>query len=148
MSINLSLGIFMIFVTFAQFYLLRLACQNIIATLRSRFIESILKQDAAWFDKQTFGAINSQLNEWVQSSVFIMLKVFRRINCIKDGIAEKIALLVRGIAMFVTTLILAFYFNWRITLVMLPVAPLSCLSMSFMARVSILDLSKCNYTRV
>ncbi|KAI6170747.1 P glycoprotein 11 [Aphelenchoides bicaudatus] len=119
-AINGSLGVFMLISNFLQYFILRYACQNIIATLRARFISSILRQNAAWFDDKQFGAINSQLNE--------------QINCIRDGIAEKIGLLVRGVAMFLTTLFIAFYFNWKITLIMIPVAPLSCLSMSFMAR--------------
>lgn len=71
-------------------------------------------------------------------SIFLLKKFLRRINIIRDGIAEKIGVLVRGLTMFVTTLIVAFYFNWRISLVMLPIAPLSCLSMSLMARVSLI----------
>jgi ABC-type bacteriocin/lantibiotic exporter with double-glycine peptidase domain len=60
---NLFVGIFLVIITFIQYFCLKLASRNITATLRYRFIQSVLRQDAAWFDQQKFGAINSQLNE-------------------------------------------------------------------------------------
>lgn len=64
-----------------------------------------------------------------------LIYVFRNINLIRDGIAEKIGLLLRGMSMFFTTTILAFLVNWKIASSMIVVGPISCLTMSFMARV-------------
>lgn len=60
---NLLVGIFIVTITFVQYFCLKIASRNITATLRYKFIQSMLRQDAEWFDKQKFGAINSQLNE-------------------------------------------------------------------------------------
>lgn len=62
-AVDLAIGLTVVSLTFIQYFCLRLACRNIVATLRYKFIESVLRQDAAWFDKQKFGSINSQLNE-------------------------------------------------------------------------------------
>jgi ABC-type multidrug transport system fused ATPase/permease subunit len=73
-TIDFSIGVVVVLLTFIQYFCLRLACRNIVATLRHKFIESVLRQEASWFDKQKFGAINSQLNEYVYFNL-ILFKV-------------------------------------------------------------------------
>ncbi|KAH7727055.1 P-glycoprotein [Aphelenchoides avenae] len=119
-KVNAGIGLSLIVVTFLQYFFLRVACTNITTTLRTRFLQSMLRQDAGWCDTQKFGAINAQLNE--------------NIDRIRDGIGDKIGLLIRGLSMFLSTQILSFIIDWQIALIMLPVGPLSCLTMSFMAR--------------
>ena len=62
-SIDLGFGAFIFVSIFLQYYLLKVACANITATLRREFITAVLKQDAAWLSEQKFGAISAQLNE-------------------------------------------------------------------------------------
>ena len=59
----------------------------------------------------------------------------RNIDKIRDGIGGKIGLLLRGISMYITTFIVAFIIDWLTAFVIFAVGPLSCLTMSFMARV-------------
>ncbi|KAI6227464.1 hypothetical protein M3Y99_01256800 [Aphelenchoides fujianensis] len=119
-AIDGSLGVFFFCTTFIQYLVLRLACRNIIATLRSRFIHSVLRKEAVWLDQNKAGAINNQLNE--------------QINVIREGIAEKLGLLVRGLSMFATSLVIAFIVNWKIAASMFLCAPFGCMTVSLMAR--------------
>ena len=63
-------------------------------------------------------------------------KNLRNIDKIRDGIGDKIGLLLRGISMYVTTFVVAFIIDWLTACVIFAVGPLSCLTMSFMARVN------------
>jgi ABC-type multidrug transport system fused ATPase/permease subunit len=65
---------------------------------------------------------------------WLFISFFSCIKNIEDGIGDKIGLLIRGISMFITTFAIAFVVNWKISLVMLLIAPICCLNMSFMAR--------------
>lgn len=46
-----------------QYICLKNAALNIACTLRSEYIKSLLRQDAAWLDEQKSGTLTSQLNE-------------------------------------------------------------------------------------
>uniref|UniRef100_A0A914EII8 ABC transmembrane type-1 domain-containing protein n=1 Tax=Acrobeloides nanus TaxID=290746 RepID=A0A914EII8_9BILA len=92
--IEAAMGVFLVITTYIQYYCLKIACANITTALRTRFIQSMLRQDAAWWDTQKYGAITSQLNE--------------NIDKIRDGIGDKIGLLLRGISMYITTFVVAF----------------------------------------
>ena len=54
---------------------------------------------------------------------------------IREGIGDKLGLLLRGAAMFIAAVIIAFIYEWRLALMMLGVAPACCICMSLMARV-------------
>ena len=57
------------------------------------------------------------------------------IDRIKDGIGDKLGLIVCGIVMFLTCTAISLINEWRITLVAVGVAPISAVLMSVMARV-------------
>uniref|UniRef100_A0A1I7RJB3 ABC transporter ATP-binding protein n=2 Tax=Bursaphelenchus xylophilus TaxID=6326 RepID=A0A1I7RJB3_BURXY len=117
---NICVGVIVIATSLITNYCFKLAAKNIAAHLRSRFIKSILRQDAQWFDQQKFGALNTQLND--------------NISRIHDGIGDKVGLLIRCMCQLIVTLIVCFVIDWRITASMIVSAPLSCLIMSSMAR--------------
>ncbi|VDK51443.1 unnamed protein product [Gongylonema pulchrum] len=103
---------------------LRNAALNISCTIRGEYIKSLLRQDAAWFDQQKAGTLTAQLNE--------------NINKIRDGIGDKVGLIVRNITMFLTGIIVGLIYNWRVTLIMFGMGPVSAALLSFMARVRLL----------
>ncbi|VDK34119.1 unnamed protein product [Gongylonema pulchrum] len=107
-----------------QYMCLRNAALNISCTIRGEYIKSLLRQDAAWFDQQKAGTLTAQLNE--------------NINKIRDGIGDKVGLIVRNMTMFLTGIIVGFIYNWRVTLVMFGLGPVSAALLSFMARVRLL----------
>ncbi|VDM77402.1 unnamed protein product, partial [Strongylus vulgaris] len=53
---------------------------------------------------------------------------------IREGVGDKLGLLIRGFAMFIAALVLSFVIQWRLALFMCPIAPLSCLCMGVMSR--------------
>uniref|UniRef100_A0A914ZIF2 Uncharacterized protein n=1 Tax=Parascaris univalens TaxID=6257 RepID=A0A914ZIF2_PARUN len=110
------IGVAMVAISYTQYMCLKYASLNIARNTRSEFMRSLLRQDAAWFDSRKAGAITSQLNE--------------NIDKIKDGVGDKVGLILRGLTMFATCLVIAFAFEWRITLVLIGLAPLSAVLMS------------------
>uniref|UniRef100_A0A914YRT6 Uncharacterized protein n=1 Tax=Panagrolaimus superbus TaxID=310955 RepID=A0A914YRT6_9BILA len=88
-----------------------------IAKLRYEYVRSLMRQNAGWFDKNHSGMLTSVLNENVEK--------------IQEGIGDKLGVLVRGFTMFFAAIIISFIYEWRLSLVMLGLAPLSFLIMAF-----------------
>ncbi|WKY13006.1 hypothetical protein Q1695_004098 [Nippostrongylus brasiliensis] len=103
-------------------YFLTRASRSISSRIRKEFIKAVLRQNAAWFDENTAGAITTQLNE--------------NVSQIEDGIGDKIGMLARGVTVFISSVILAFAYSWRITLVCAGVGPVSAVTMAIMSRIS------------
>uniref|UniRef100_A0A0N4ZBS0 ABC transmembrane type-1 domain-containing protein n=1 Tax=Parastrongyloides trichosuri TaxID=131310 RepID=A0A0N4ZBS0_PARTI len=105
----IAIGIFLSIVAFLQFYVFNVACVRIVRNLRCAYLNSILKQDAAWFEKNHSGTLNTKLND--------------NIERICDGIGDKFGLLLRNSCQFVTGLAVAFYTSWRMTLPLCILSP-------------------------
>uniref|UniRef100_A0AC35FFI7 Uncharacterized protein n=1 Tax=Panagrolaimus sp. PS1159 TaxID=55785 RepID=A0AC35FFI7_9BILA len=119
-GVNLFLAFAVFILSYFQTYLLKKSCTNIITNLRIKFIESLLRQDAVWMDQQKFGVLNAQLTE--------------SIDVIRDGIGEKVALVVRGISSLVGCILFSIYIDWKSFLIVFGCAPISVFFMSFMAK--------------
>jgi ABC-type multidrug transport system fused ATPase/permease subunit len=119
-GVNLFLAFAVFILSYFQTYLLKRSCTNIITNLRIKFIESLLRQDAVWMDQQKFGVLNAQLTE--------------SIDVIRDGIGEKVALVVRGISSLVGCILFSIYIDWKSFLIVFGCAPISVFFMSFMAK--------------
>nr|QNG62059.1 P-glycoprotein 11.2 [Parascaris univalens] len=115
-----AVGVTLVVLTITQYICFKNASLNIARNVRSEYMRSLLRQDAGWFDSQKSGTITSQLNE--------------NIDKIKDGVGDKIGLILRGVTMFVTCIVIGFIYEWRITLVMIGMGPASAALMSSMAR--------------
>ncbi|CAD5231285.1 unnamed protein product [Bursaphelenchus okinawaensis] len=120
MKLNMVIGVAVMLTSFVSNYCLKLSARNVTAHLRSRFIKSILRQDAGWFDKQKFGALNAQLNDCITR--------------ILDGMGDKIGLLIRCVFQLLMAFAICLYIDYRVSLSMFLAAPFSCFIMSFMAR--------------
>uniref|UniRef100_A0A9J2PQC9 Uncharacterized protein n=1 Tax=Ascaris lumbricoides TaxID=6252 RepID=A0A9J2PQC9_ASCLU len=117
-----AVGVTMVIITIMQYICFKNASLNIARNVRSEYMRSLLRQNVGWFDSQKSGTITSQLNE--------------NIDKIKDGVGDKIGLILRGVTMFVTCIVIGFIFEWRITLVMIGMGPASAVLMSSMARLT------------
>ncbi|GMS83341.1 hypothetical protein PENTCL1PPCAC_5516 [Pristionchus entomophagus] len=95
-------------------------CTRIILRLRREFMRALLRQNAGWYDRQHSGDLVSKLNDNMER--------------IHEGIGDKLGLLIRGFSMLIAAIIIAFIYEWRLALMMLGVAPLSCFTMALMAR--------------
>lgn len=79
------------------------------------------------------------------NEILYWLHLLRNIDKIKDGIGDKVGMIVRGITMYVTCLVVGFIYEWRITLVMLGTGPVSAALLSFMAQVKAKNFYKDRY---
>ncbi|CAJ0609886.1 unnamed protein product [Cylicocyclus nassatus] len=118
--VYIGAGVFVIIIHYLQFFCFYLVCCRLIAKIRHHYIKAILRQNAGWIDKHHSGTLTTQLNDNVER--------------IREGVGDKLGLLIRGCAMFFAALVMSFVIQWRLALFMFPVAPLSCMCMSVMSR--------------
>ncbi|KAG8991312.1 GTPase-activating protein, partial [Tulasnella sp. 427] len=77
--------------------------------IREKYLESVLRQDVAYFDKLGAGEVTTR----IQNDA----------NLIQQGISEKLPLIVSFISSFFTGFILAFARSWRLSLVLSTILP-------------------------
>ncbi|GMS99753.1 hypothetical protein PENTCL1PPCAC_21928 [Pristionchus entomophagus] len=118
--IYVGMGVGITIINFINFMCFDIVCSRLQARTRVQFIKSILRQNAGWYDKNHAGALITQLNDNMER--------------IREGVGDKLGLLLRGLSMFVCSLIIAFSIEWRIALFMSALAPAVCTCMSIMAR--------------
>ncbi|KAJ1370623.1 hypothetical protein KIN20_032392 [Parelaphostrongylus tenuis] len=118
----LGSGILLLILSYLQHYCIRLASHNIAKRIRKEFVMAVLRQNAAWFDKNCAGAITTQLNE--------------NVSQIEDGIGDKMGMLVRGVATFISCVAFSFVYSWRITLICVGVGPMGVITMAIMSWMS------------
>ncbi|GMS87152.1 hypothetical protein PENTCL1PPCAC_9327, partial [Pristionchus entomophagus] len=101
-------------------HFLLVATSRIIARLRREFLSAVLRQRSK---------VHSMRNS---HNPFKFL--CRNIDRIRDGLGEKISLVVRGCSMMLCALVVSFIFNWKVALVMCAVGPLCAIIMGSMGR--------------
>uniref|UniRef100_A0A8D2Q947 Uncharacterized protein n=1 Tax=Varanus komodoensis TaxID=61221 RepID=A0A8D2Q947_VARKO len=78
--------------------------------IRKKFFFSVLHQEMGWFDTIQTGTLNTRLTD--------------DINTIHEGIGIKIGIIIEVFSTFVSGIIIAFAYGWKLTLVTLCIAPL------------------------
>jgi ABC-type multidrug transport system fused ATPase/permease subunit len=84
--------------------------------IRDRYFRALLKQEIAYFDKHTSGALSSSIN----SDILL----------IQAGISEKFGQLFSHIGLIIVSLVLAFYYGWKMSLILIGSAPVLILWMA------------------
>ncbi|GMS96557.1 hypothetical protein PENTCL1PPCAC_18732, partial [Pristionchus entomophagus] len=97
------------------FGFLSMCCFHTVSTrqiyiIRAKYFESVLRQDMAWFDNNQTGSLITKMNEGMDR--------------ISDGMGDKLGILQSGLAQVVFGISVAFYLNWKMTLVALCFFPL------------------------
>ncbi|GMT21317.1 hypothetical protein PFISCL1PPCAC_12614, partial [Pristionchus fissidentatus] len=105
-----------------QQYLLLTTTNSLVDKLRREFVSAVLRTEAAALDATSAGKMSSLLNE--------------NIDKIRDGLGEKIALVVRGLGMFLLSIGLSFFFNWKVTLCLVPLGPACAMVMGLNGKYS------------
>ncbi|KAF9577705.1 ATP-binding cassette, sub-B (MDR TAP), member 4, partial [Lunasporangiospora selenospora] len=97
-----------------------LSAENQTRRIRAEYLHAILRQDMSWHDtgKQS-QSLSSRLTADTQ---FIF-----------DGLGDKVGSLIMETTMFITGIGLAFYYGWRMTLVVCGIIPIMSVSTSIMA---------------
>ncbi|CAB3407204.1 unnamed protein product [Caenorhabditis bovis] len=85
--------------------------QKIIAKLRRVFIASILRQNSAWLDDHPAGSLIGELNE--------------NIEVISNAVGNQMCVLIRGFAMFLSSIIACSFVNVPLTFITLTMGPIS-----------------------
>uniref|UniRef100_A0ABM5GNJ0 ATP-dependent translocase ABCB1 isoform X1 n=1 Tax=Pogona vitticeps TaxID=103695 RepID=A0ABM5GNJ0_9SAUR len=89
--------------------------------IRQRFFHAIMRQEIGWFDVNDVGELNTRLIDDVSK--------------INDGIGDKMAMLIQGIATFIAGFVVGFIKGWKLTLVILAISPVLGLSAAAWAKV-------------
>ncbi|GMR46652.1 hypothetical protein PMAYCL1PPCAC_16846, partial [Pristionchus mayeri] len=109
---------------FIQQHLLLTVTNSVVDKLRREYVSAVLRLDAESLDSTSPGKLSAELSE--------------NIDKIRDGLGEKFALVVRSTGIFVFSIVAAFVYNWKVSLVLLPLGPLGAvvtgLSGKFSAR--------------
>ncbi|KAF8375591.1 pgp-11 [Pristionchus pacificus] len=103
-----------------QQYLLLSATNSLVNKLRCEFVSAVLRTEASILDATSAGKMSSLLNE--------------NVDKVKDGLGEKIALVVRGMGMFLLSIGLSFFYNWKVTLCLVPLGPACAVVMGLMGK--------------
>ncbi|CAN8075644.1 unnamed protein product [Agarophyton chilense] len=81
--------------------------------LRRLYFQSLMRQDCTWYDSNDGGELTA--------------RVAGDVNLVQAGIGEKVATAVQFIFTFVVGFIIALIYGWKLTLIILSVAPLLAL---------------------
>lgn len=100
---------------------LNTAAERQVLRVRKLFLRSVLRQDISWFDSHSTGEFASRSAE--------------DLNKLQDGIGEKIGMCALFTSTFISSMIVAFVYGWKLTLVILSVMPVLMVAMAFFAKI-------------
>ncbi|KAK6746818.1 hypothetical protein RB195_000213 [Necator americanus] len=95
-------------------------CENLVNQLRREFFKAILRQDITWFDKNHSGTLAT--------------KLFDNLERVKEGTGDKLGLMIQFVAQFFGGFIVAFTYDWKLTLIMMSLAPFMIICGAFIAK--------------
>ena len=88
---------------------------NVVRHIKKAYLESVLKQESAWFDQMNYTELASRISS--------------ETSTIETGIGHKLGLLCQSLAMMVSGLALGFFKGWSLALPMLILLPLMAFGM-------------------
>uniref|UniRef100_A0A0M3I8Z2 Multidrug resistance protein 1 n=1 Tax=Ascaris lumbricoides TaxID=6252 RepID=A0A0M3I8Z2_ASCLU len=103
-------GIGLLFVAFAANACWRIVCERQVHRIRIHYFNALIRQNTSWFNARD---PETSINE-----------LSNGINAIKEGIGDKMGILIAYIVNSISCLIIAFCYSWKITLVMIGFLPL------------------------
>ncbi|PAV59795.1 hypothetical protein WR25_25744 isoform A [Diploscapter pachys] len=98
-----------------------LVCESMVNRLRRHFFKAIMRQDIAWFDKNQSGSLGT--------------KLFDNIERVKEGTGDKIGLMFQFTSQFIGGFIVAFTYDWVLTLCMCAFSPLMICCGAFISKI-------------
>uniref|UniRef100_A0A1I7YA15 ABC transmembrane type-1 domain-containing protein n=1 Tax=Steinernema glaseri TaxID=37863 RepID=A0A1I7YA15_9BILA len=116
------LGVIVLLISTLQAICWHMACERQIRRIRNAYLRGVLRQNIGWYDETRSGTLTTQLTD--------------NIDRMKEGMGDKIGVLFQGLAQFGAGFGIAFYYSWKMTLVMLGVIPILVVLAIIMAKVS------------
>jgi ATP-binding cassette subfamily B (MDR/TAP) protein 10 len=101
-------------------YLFNSASERVVAAVRNRLFRALLRQDMAFYDTNTSGALLSRLTSDCDS--------------LKDAATTNLSMLLRAAANVIVALVMMLATSWRLTLLALCVTPAVALSVAHFGR--------------
>ncbi|XP_072945637.1 multidrug resistance protein homolog 49 [Epargyreus clarus] len=89
--------------------------------VKERFLRAVLRQDITWYD------LNTSMN--------FATKVSDDVEKYREGIGEKVPMLIYLVMSFVTAVIISFAYGWELTLVILSCAPIIIATTAIVAKI-------------
>ncbi|EPB74175.1 multidrug resistance protein 1 domain protein [Ancylostoma ceylanicum] len=117
-AIGTGIGLPMMSIIMAMCFLT--VCENLVNQLRREFFKAILRQDITWFDKNHSGTLAT--------------KLFDNLERVKEGTGDKLGLMIQFVAQFFGGFIVAFSYDWKLTLIMMSLAPFMIICGAFIAK--------------
>lgn len=109
------IGLCRFFLTYGYSTLYTFAAYRITRNIRHLYLKAGLSQEIAFFDSGTSGSIAMQATS--------------NGRLIQSGISEKLGLVVQGLSAFISSFVLAFVTQWKLTLISCCIAPAMLLAM-------------------
>jgi ATP-binding cassette subfamily B (MDR/TAP) protein 1 len=119
--IYVVIGVIMVCSAFTQVMCFLVSGENLVHRMRKAFFSALLRQDIAYFDKTPSGTLTT--------------KMFDNLERIKEGTGDKVGLLIQYLSQFVSGYVIAFVYDWKLTLIMMSLSPFLIICGGFMARV-------------
>uniref|UniRef100_A0A7E4VAL1 ABC-type xenobiotic transporter n=1 Tax=Panagrellus redivivus TaxID=6233 RepID=A0A7E4VAL1_PANRE len=115
-----AVGVGMALVAYFSMVCFYCLCERQVHTIRKKFLFAVLNQDMEWFDVNEVGALTQKMSSGIDR--------------IKDGMSDKIGVVIHALASLICGVTVAFTMNWKMTLIMLALAPTVTLSLFVSAR--------------
>ncbi|RWS03142.1 ABC transporter: subfamily ABCB/MDR-like protein, partial [Dinothrombium tinctorium] len=114
-------GIVVFLISYVMVLCFGLSAKNQTQRIRLNFFKSVLKQDMSWFD--------------TRGSKDFASKVTTDLLKIETGIGEKIGLCVFFVSSSIFSILFSFYYGWKLTLILLAVAPIVAIANGLAAKI-------------
>ncbi|CAD5221357.1 unnamed protein product [Bursaphelenchus okinawaensis] len=98
------------YIAYACFFIL---CERQLDIYRKKLLLTILHQDISWFDTHEIGMLTQKMSSGMDR--------------IRDGASDKVVLFVHAFTSLVTGLVLGFWMNWKMAIMMLFIVPVTSL---------------------
>ncbi|XP_025418287.1 multidrug resistance protein 1-like [Sipha flava] len=105
----LYIGLGVLVAAFIQTLCWEIACERQVHRLRKIFYRQILRQEISWYDLSDDGDLTTKLSDDLER--------------VREGIGSKFSMVTQYSSTFFTGLIIGFCVNWRLTLIIICVAP-------------------------
>ncbi|CAH3192815.1 unnamed protein product [Porites evermanni] len=115
-------------VAYGQMAFWSLTATRQVKKMRLALFSSILKQDIGWFDTSEPGELNNRFTE--------------DLNQVFDGIGYKIGMFVHAISTVLAGFVLAFLYQWKLTLVLISITPLLVVAGGILGKVMAVSTTK------
>jgi len=114
-----GLAIFSFTVNYLSNVLWMISGEKISAKIRDKYFQALQKQEAAFYDKHSTGSFTISAD----------------IELVKGGISEKLGQCVYNVSQLIAGMCVAFYYCWKLTLVMLAISSLSAILITVQNRI-------------